>query len=78
MDIQPFIFTPGVWIGEGKITFTTSHQFIKFYTKWQINALSKNEFEAVQIVEMQGVEDHVINKYIFTHAGGTNFSLLLN
>ncbi|CUI15804.1 conserved hypothetical protein [Candidatus Protochlamydia naegleriophila] len=63
---QPeFIFSPGLWLGEGKITFSASHEFIKFYTRWQIVQESSELIRAVQVVEMQGIDEQVINTFMF-------------
>lgn len=37
MSEKDFIFIPSLWLGEGKISFTASQEFLKFYTKWEIN-----------------------------------------
>lgn len=76
--MQPgFIFNDGIWIGEGKITFNTSPEFIKFYTKWQISPIENGIIKAIQIVEMQGIEEHVVNHFTFKDITPTNFSLSL-
>lgn len=62
MTQHEFIFTPGTWIGEGKISFSASPEFIKFYTKWQITK-EEGHIKAVQAVEMQGVDEHVVNVF---------------
>jgi hypothetical protein len=77
MAPQGFIFTPGVWIGEGKISFSSSPEFIKFYTRWQVVEEKPKQMKAVQTVEMQGVDDHVVNYFTFHHITESNFSVEL-
>ena len=72
-----FIFSPGIWIGEGKITLNTSPECIKFYTKWEITQISQTIFDAIQIVEMQGVKEKVINHFTFKDITSTSFSVFL-
>jgi hypothetical protein len=72
---QEFILQPGTWIGEGKITFSASPDFIKFYTKWQIAQTQPGQLLAVQTVEMQNVEDHVINYFTLTDIKEASFSI---
>ena len=72
-----FIFSTSTWIGEGKITFSTSFDFIKFYTKWEINADAQSTIYATQKVEMQGIKDHVVNYFIFKDITPTSFSVFL-
>lgn len=56
-----FILQPGIWIGEGKISFSASPDFIKFYTKWEVKESQPGHIKAKQVVEMQGIDEHVIN-----------------
>jgi hypothetical protein len=77
MQPQDFIFTSGIWLGEGKISFSNSPEFIKFYTKWEIAEESPKVVKAVQVVEMQGVEEHVINIFRFKDITPTSFSVSL-
>lgn len=77
MHAHGFIFTPGIWIGEGKITFSASPEFIKFYTRWQINQDMPGKINAVQTVEMQGIPEHVINVLTFSDITPTTFSVVL-
>lgn len=72
-----FILSPGTWIGEGKITFSASPEFIKFYTKWQITEEQPGVMKASQTVEMQGVEEHVINQFRFTDLTPKSFALTI-
>lgn len=73
MALQEFIFVPGIWLGEGKITFTASPEFIRFYTKWEITQESEGILKATQIVEMHGVEEQVINMFTFKDITPTSF-----
>lgn len=72
-----FIFTPGSWLGEGKITFSSSPEFIKFYTKWEIKELTPGTIQAVQIVELQDIEEHVVNTFTFSDFKSDSFSVCL-
>lgn len=72
-----FIFSTGIWIGEGKITFSTSPEHIKFYTKWQVSDEENGLFVAKQTVEMQGIKEHVVNIYTFQTITPNNFTLSL-
>jgi hypothetical protein len=72
-----FIFSGGIWVGEGRITLTGSPTFIKFYTKWEITLENHDLIKAVQTVEMQGVKDHVVNFFTFKDITRESFSLTL-
>ncbi len=77
MPPQDFIFTSGIWLGEGKISFSNSPEFIKFYTKWEIVEEGPMIMKAVQVVEMQGVEEHVTNVFRFKDITPISFSVSL-
>lgn len=76
-----FIFQEGLWIGEGKITFSASPDHIHFYTRWNIVTLepvkSPKIFHWLQEVEMRGSDDRVKNHFVFTLISPTTFSLTL-
>lgn len=77
MVLQDFIFIPSTWLGEGKISFSASPEFLKFYTKWQIHEKSSGIMEAIQIVEILGVEEQVFNKFIFKDINEASFKVVL-
>lgn len=74
---EDFIFTPGLWLGEGKISFSSSPEFLKFYTKWEISHVDTHAMKAVQAVEMEGVEDQVVNIFTFFDIQEATFSVCL-
>lgn len=75
MALQEFIFVPSIWLGEGKISFTASPEFIRFYTKWEITQEQEGVLKAVQTVEMHGIEEHVTNKFTFQDITPTSFAV---
>lgn len=77
MSLNDFIFIPSIWLGEGKISFSSSSEFIKFYTKWQITEENSGIMKAMQVVEMQGVEERVINTLTFKEIQPSTFSVIL-
>lgn len=77
MPEKDFIFTPGLWLGEGKISFSSSPEFLRFYTKWEIKEDTPGIMTATQIVEMHGMEEQVINQLTFTDIQPTSFKVHL-
>lgn len=75
--MDDFIFTPSVWLGQGKITLTSSPEFIKFYTKWFISQKEDGSIIATQNVELDGVEEPVTNIYTITKTTPAAFSITL-
>lgn len=77
MTPHEFIFSPGIWLGEGKITFSTSTTPLKFYLKWAIFPEENQEIQAVQTIEIQGNQEQLVNQFIFSHIKSNNFSVIL-
>ncbi|WP_068470796.1 hypothetical protein [Candidatus Protochlamydia phocaeensis] len=77
MEQQEFIFSPGIWLGEGKISFSSSPEFIKFYTRWEITQKTPEIIQAIQVVEMQGIEEQIVNSFTFKDIRENGFSLSL-
>lgn len=78
MTHNAFIFTPGLWLGEGKISFSASPEFLKFYTKWEIQEKASGIMSAIQIVEMIGVDEQpVINVFTIKDILPESFHLTL-
>jgi hypothetical protein len=72
-----FIFQPGLWIGEGKITFSSSPEHLHFYTKWMIAPLAGKSIHCQQKVETRGVQDVVINDFKFLKLEESKFEVEL-
>jgi hypothetical protein len=77
MFLNEFIFETGTWLGEGKISFSASPEFIKFYTRWKIDKIDDNLIKAVQIVEMLGVPDQLVNNFTITAIKPHSFVITL-
>lgn len=75
--MKPFIFSPGVWRGEGMLTFPLLSDKVKFYTQWEITQVAPGKCTAVQTVEMEGLSEQVINRWLFLQSDESSFSLEL-
>lgn len=74
-ELPNFIFQPGTWLGEGKITFNTSPEEIRYYCKWIINPIEEERISIRQIVEMEGVEDRVENQFVISRIKKGTFNI---
>jgi hypothetical protein len=72
-----FIFEPGSWIGEGKVSFSTTLESLHFYTKWIVKEKVKDRLVLEQLVEMQGVHEKVINQFTLKNITESGFDILL-
>ena len=75
--LEDFIFIPSIWLGEGRISFSSSSEFIKFYTKWEIYRESPEVMKATQSVEMQAADETVKNLFTFKEIQQTSFVVQL-
>lgn len=73
-----FLFEPGFWIGEGRVTFSTSSEILHFYTKWESKGLVDGSIVCMQLVEMQGANEHVLNRFVITDIKPDSFAITLN
>lgn len=73
MHPHEFLIKPGIWVGEGRMVFTSSPEQIKYYTKWTITPILDNNITVKQQVEMQGVDEHVNNQLQFTFLNDNTF-----
>ena len=75
-----FILTPSYWIGEGRISFSSSPDIVRFYTRWVLTESSERDGKTMRAnhdVEMQGGQDQVKNKLIFYNFSPTSFEVEL-
>ncbi len=74
---HPFLLQPGVWLGEGTITFTASPEALHFASKWEVNEKTNGQIRAIQQVELRGVGDKIVNHFLFSDITPTNFTVEL-
>jgi hypothetical protein len=73
-----FIFKPGIWVGEGRVTFSASPEKVRFYTKWEIKNKKDKSIVCNQQVEMEGGESNVFNTFIFSEIQSNSFNVELS
>lgn len=73
-----FLFQEGLWIGEGRITFSVSPEHIHFYTRWTSHPENETvAYRWTQEVEMQGTNERVDNHFLITPLSDTAFTISL-
>lgn len=78
MAVHDFIFKPGLWVGEGKVTFSASPDRIRFYTKWTLEKEKESQLIWHQHVELEGGESNVYNTFRFSNIKPDTFAVELN
>lgn len=64
MNHHPFLFTPGIWIGNGTISFASSKESLRFFTRWSFVDQTDQSLVWLQEVELQ--DPLQTNRNIFT------------
>lgn len=76
--MHDFLFKEGLWIGEGKITFSVSPDHIRFYTRWSYLADKEQPTHKwVQEIEMHGSDEKAINHFVITPLTDATFAIAL-
>ena len=47
-----FIFSPGKWLGEGKIQLNMVDEDLVFFTRWKVEEETNGEIECVQEIQV--------------------------
>lgn len=75
MNQHKFLFTPGRWVGGGKITFSASYELIRFYTSWVIEEVAESKIFCRQRIEMQQINEMVNNFFIIYDISENGFKI---
>lgn len=63
MSPHLFLFQQLVWIGEGTVSFPTSQDTARFFTRWRVSEATPEKIVATQEVELHGIHQTNINKF---------------
>jgi len=75
---HPFIFTPGAWLGEGKITLSMMDEALPFYTRWKVPEVDEQgNILCFQEVQIAGLSDLMLNQFSFYDLSQKNFAISL-
>ena len=72
-----FIFKPGSWIGEGKITFSMIDEPLPFYTKWESFKRENGRIELMQEIQVSGLAEVMQNQFAFYDMNSKIFAIKL-
>ena len=74
--IHPFIFSPGLWAGEGKIVLSMVDEELLFHTKWSIqNRDFAGKVACIQEVQISGLSENMRNELVFYDFRPKSFSV---
>lgn len=67
MKVDHFLFQPGIWIGEGKVSFSGSKDTVRFFTRWTTSQTLEKpaRFVCFQEVELHNLKQTTRNQFVF-------------
>lgn len=75
---HPFLFKPGSWLGEGKITLSMMDEKLPFYTRWMIPSVNDRGIIAcIQEIQIAGLSEIMHNQFAFYDISRRNFAIKL-
>ncbi len=77
LNFHYFLFTPGRWVGAGRITFNNSPELIRFYTRWIIEKDDQGKIHCNQLIEMQETGQKVENRFSIYEVNNNAFKINL-
>lgn len=78
MEDHLFVFTPGVWLGEGTIKFSYSQESFFYFTKWIVEEERKGVINCRQIVEVSSLAHQIENRFCIRQMQGAGFEIGLS
>lgn len=76
MERHLFLFSPGKWLGEGKIHLNMVEEELLFFTRWKIEEKEeKGRIICTQEIQIKGLSDIMINQFSFFDITSSGFSL---
>lgn len=72
-----FIFTPGEWIGEGTVSFSSYDEQLEFLTKWSIGMPGEDGIICIQEVNIEGSEEPLKNHFLLFDLKDQKFRITL-
>lgn len=76
MDTHHFIFSPGAWMGEGKITLNLVEEELVFNTNWNVQARDfTGKVGCAQEIQIHGLSENMRNDLSFYDFQSHSFSV---
>ena len=73
-----FIFSEGIWLGEGKIYLNMLEEELVFFTRWKVERKTlENYIECTQEIQVKGLSDTMTNRFILSEFSQASFSILM-
>lgn len=77
MAVHSFLFSPGKWLGEGKISLNMLDEELVFFTRWNVCALEDGMIECTQEIQVKGLSDVMVNHFRISSIQSSTFALFM-
>jgi hypothetical protein len=74
---HPFIFTPGVWEGQGVITFSMAEDVLPFRMEWVVLPIEDQKIYFTQEIAIESLPEKTRNHFTLWHISPTTFEIQL-
>ena len=71
------MFSPGKWLGEGKICLNMVEEELTFFTRWTVRQEEDGIIECVQEIQVKGVSEIMMNYFRIYNRQPLSFSLFM-
>jgi hypothetical protein len=71
------MFSPGKWLGEGKICLNMVEEELVFFTRWTIAPEEDGFIECEQEIQVKGLSDVMTNHFRFSNIHAPSFSVFM-
>jgi len=78
MEHHLFLFEPGIWLGEGKITFSYSQESFAYFTKWIVEEGNNGVVSCKQFVEISELGHKMENRFNVQLVSDAAFEIALS
>ncbi len=75
--LHSFMFSPGKWLGEGKIRLNMVEEELSFFTRWTINQEEDGSIECVQEIQVKGLSEVMSNHFRLSNIHSATFSVFM-
>lgn len=75
---HPFLLTPAVWLGQGKIKLSLAVEELVFFTRWSIaEADSEGKITLIHEIQIKGLPEIMHNEFTLSDLSHEEFSIEL-
>jgi hypothetical protein len=75
--MHQFLLQPSIWVGEGQVSFPTSKEIVRFFTRWRTQEAPVDTIKWLQEVELHGLQQTTFNYFTIFDLKGDHFRIIL-